>query len=197
MQEGEKRQRRRMKFLPEEDASLKQLVALYGDTSWVQIASRMPGRNIRQCRERWKHYLSCNRAKSPWTEEEDRLLFEKYCEFGPKWTKISRFFNERSDIQIKSRWQKKFIHFKNLNSRQHNIQIPYQMPSNIYQPIQTKPLYSNLQKNQQSIFINSQQQTDNYLQQQNNQNTYFNKFPNHEQILSNHTNLDLHFDEIL
>ena len=146
MQEGEKKQRRRMKFLPEEDANLKRLVALYGDTSWVQIASNMPGRNIRQCRERWKHYLSCNRAKSPWTEEEDRLLFEKYCEFGPKWTKISRFFNERSDIQIKSRWQKKFFYLKNFNERTH-INV-----NSILQPVQTN-IYTG---NQQQITQNNQ-----------------------------------------
>jgi hypothetical protein len=29
----------------------------------------------------------------------------KYVEFGPKWNKISRFFNDRSDNALRNRWQ--------------------------------------------------------------------------------------------
>lgn len=99
--------RRRMKFLPEEDEKLRELVAKYGK-SWNDIAKRLPGRNVRQCRERWKHYLSSDRAKSPWSNEEDILLFQKFMELGPKWTKIAKFFDNRTDIQIKTRWMKRF-----------------------------------------------------------------------------------------
>ncbi|KAK8833814.1 hypothetical protein M9Y10_039553 [Tritrichomonas musculus] len=99
--------RRRMKFLPEEDEKLRELVAKYGK-SWNDIAKHLPGRNVRQCRERWKHYLSSDRAKSPWSNEEDLLLFQKFMELGPKWTKIAKFFDDRTDIQIKTRWMKRF-----------------------------------------------------------------------------------------
>lgn len=99
--------RRRMKFLPEEDEKLKELVEKYGK-SWHEISNEMPGRNVRQCRERWKHYLSSDRAKSPWTNEEDLLLFQKFMELGPKWTKIAKCFDDRTDIQIKTRWIKRF-----------------------------------------------------------------------------------------
>lgn len=99
--------RRRMKFLPEEDEKLRELVAKYGK-SWNDIAKRLQGRNVRQCRERWKHYLSSDRAKSPWSNEEDLLLFQKFMELGPKWTKIAKFFDNRTDIQIKTRWMKRF-----------------------------------------------------------------------------------------
>ena len=104
---GGEKKRRRMKFLPEEDKKLIELVNEYGN-SWHKISKLMEGRNVRQCRERWKHYLSSNRAKSPWTPEEDALLLKKYMELGPKWTKISKFFDDRTDIQIKSRWTKRF-----------------------------------------------------------------------------------------
>ena len=40
------------KFNEEEDARLRELVNEYGDSSWIQIAAPMPGRNSRQCRER-------------------------------------------------------------------------------------------------------------------------------------------------
>jgi hypothetical protein len=35
---------------------------------------------------------------------EDRLLFEKFTEFGPKWAFIETYFNGRSEANIKNRW---------------------------------------------------------------------------------------------
>jgi hypothetical protein len=96
----------RKKFSPQEDANLLMLVARFGSLSWDAIACEMPGRNPRQCRERWKHYLSVGFAERPWTKAEDDLLIEKQQELGPRWTKLSRLFQNRSDIQLKSRWLK-------------------------------------------------------------------------------------------
>jgi hypothetical protein len=48
---------RRMRFKPDEDRILMDLVMRYGCDSWSWIASRLPGRNARQCRDRWNHYL--------------------------------------------------------------------------------------------------------------------------------------------
>lgn len=107
--------RRREKFLPEEDKKLKELVDEYGDQAWDLVVKEMPGRNIRQCRERWKHYLSSNKGKQPWTPEEDQLLFDKMKEIGPKWTKLATYFNGRTDIQVKTRWMKKFAAVSNLH----------------------------------------------------------------------------------
>lgn len=102
------KKRTRAKFLPEEDEKLRQLVAEFGLHAWDAIAERMPGRNQRQVRERWKHYLSGEKTHEPWTKEEDELLFEKVHELGGKWTKIARFLNGRTDLQAKLRWQKVF-----------------------------------------------------------------------------------------
>ena len=41
----------------------------------------------------------------PWTFEEDQLLVKKYAEFGPQWNKISKFFDKRSDNNVRNRWQ--------------------------------------------------------------------------------------------
>jgi hypothetical protein len=49
---------RRSRFLPEEDALLKHLVMKCGLKSWRRVAAELPGRNPRQCRDRWHHYLS-------------------------------------------------------------------------------------------------------------------------------------------
>ena len=120
--------RRREKFLPEEDQKLRELVSKFGENAWEEIVKLMPGRNIRQCRERWKHYLSSDKAKVPWTPEEDQLLYEKMEEYGPKWTKIATFFNNRTDIQVKTRWMQKFashstLHLKNRFYRKQPIMI--------------------------------------------------------------------------
>lgn len=103
----------RNKFTIEEDQKLRDLVSKYGDRSWGIISSLMENRSQRQCRERWKHYLSCdiNESKKPWTKEEDLILILKYNELGPKWTKIARELPGRSDLQVKQRY---FNHVKGI-----------------------------------------------------------------------------------
>jgi len=95
----------RSKFLPEEDERLSRLVKEHGDHNWEMISSKMIGRNPRQCRERWKHYLSADYSKKEWSTQDDLMLLEKLNEFGPKWTKIAYFLDGKTDIQVKSRFQ--------------------------------------------------------------------------------------------
>jgi hypothetical protein len=109
--------RRREKFSIEEDDRLRELVARFGTNSWESVAKGMPGRNVRQCRERWKHYVCSPDTKAPWSNDEDKLLFEKMVEIGPKWTKLAAWFPGRTDIQIKSRWMQRFAKYSNLHIR--------------------------------------------------------------------------------
>lgn len=102
----------RAKFSKEEDEILKNLVESLGDNNWQAISNRMPGRNSRQCRERWQNYLSPEIINGPWTPEEDELLVSKYKELGPSWKQISTFFPTRTDINIKSRWNLRERHLK-------------------------------------------------------------------------------------
>jgi hypothetical protein len=101
-------EKRRAKFSVMEDLQLRQLVAEYGVSNWAKIASLMPDRNLRQCRERWKHYLSATRLQVPWTVHEDQLLLEKVQAWGPRWTRIASFMGTRTDIEVKTRWFQKF-----------------------------------------------------------------------------------------
>ena len=94
----------RKSFSPKEDERLKMLVAKYGTDNWSAIEKEMPGRNVRQCRERYKHYLSPEISQRPWTAEEDELLLAKVNEYGSRWVTISKFFNNRTDINVKNRW---------------------------------------------------------------------------------------------
>ena len=92
------------KFDHVEDEKLKRLVNKFGQDDWNLIASKMRGRTVRQCRERWINYLDPNLNKSQWTEEEDKLLYQKFNEIGRKWKIISSFFKNRTDINVKNRW---------------------------------------------------------------------------------------------
>jgi hypothetical protein len=93
------------KFTPEEDAALLQLVTRFGTTDWKKIATYMPTRNVRQCRERYKNYLDPELRQGAWTHDEDMLLIEQFTEHGAKWNTIAQAFINRSDLALRNRWQ--------------------------------------------------------------------------------------------
>jgi hypothetical protein len=95
----------RSKFTAEEDERLLKLVEQHGSEQWQQISRAMPGRNSRQCRDRWTNFLSPDIKKSPWVEQEEGLLFRKIAELGNSWKKIASFFPGRSEVSVKSHWQ--------------------------------------------------------------------------------------------
>lgn len=103
----------KMQFTPSEDAQLVKLVKTYGESNWETIANIMGNRNIRQCKERYMKYLSPDINRCPFTEEEDNILIEKYNAFGPRWVKISKFFNNRTDAALKNRWNVLVRHHNN------------------------------------------------------------------------------------
>jgi hypothetical protein len=93
------------KFTAAEDELLDQIIEELGTDDWQLIAKQLPGRNARQCRDRWLNYLSPDVGNGPWTPEEEKILVEKYKEFGAAWKHIASFFKSRTDINVKSRWQ--------------------------------------------------------------------------------------------
>lgn len=68
----------RVPFTKAEDKKLRELVNRHGTSNWIPISKQMPGRNARQCRDRWLNYLSPDVVNGPWTAEEDELLVKKY-----------------------------------------------------------------------------------------------------------------------
>jgi hypothetical protein len=125
----------RSKFTDDENIQLRSLVAQHGLRAWVEIAKLLPGRSPRQCRERWKHYLSKDQSSVPWTESEDALLFEKVSELGPKWTRIAALLGNRTDIEIKARWLHKFNHILPLFPKSRRVCGP----SNLEDPDHPEP----------------------------------------------------------
>ena len=94
----------KIKFTEQEDQLLISLVQQHGPKDWIKISKLIETRNPRQCRERWKNYLNPELRKDAWTPEEDKILTEKVAEFGGKWNKIGKFFQNRSDNSIRNRW---------------------------------------------------------------------------------------------
>ena len=57
-----------------QDELLVQAVSKWGPHDWYQIASEIPGRLPRQCRERYKNHLRQGINTSPFTPEEDAII---------------------------------------------------------------------------------------------------------------------------
>jgi hypothetical protein len=92
------------KFTTDEDAQLRQLVAELGESNWEAVARCMPKRSVRQCRERWAHYLSPGVFDGQWSKAEDTLLKAKVLEVGRKWKLFELYFPGRTDVNIKNRY---------------------------------------------------------------------------------------------
>ena len=94
----------RMKFTPEEDHRLREIVRNFGTPNWAQVSALMGNRTARQCRERYRNYLAPQIINGRWTEEEEKLLEQLFEEMGPKWSKMARSFPTRSDVNLKNHW---------------------------------------------------------------------------------------------
>jgi hypothetical protein len=95
---------RRVRFQPAEDQILTDLVAHLGTDAWESVARRLPGRNARQCRDRWNHYLAGRQAAQGWTIADDIRLCRAVSSYGSQWRHIGRFFGGRSPSDLENRW---------------------------------------------------------------------------------------------
>ena len=102
--ENKGKTRIRRVFLKTEDELLKKLILSQTITNWNYISEFLPGRTARQCRERWKNYLSPTLNQKEWNKEEDDLLIDLIQQHGLKWSKIQTFFENRSYSNIKNRY---------------------------------------------------------------------------------------------
>lgn len=89
------------RFTRFDDEIIVSTVERYGVLTAAKKLSKSMNRTIRSIEERYNKFLRQSRV--PFTDEEDQKLLELHKNFGNKWTKISEFFNNKSDIQCRIR----------------------------------------------------------------------------------------------
>lgn len=90
----------------EEDNFLLKLMKDYpeGKWNWAKISVHIPGRNAKQCRERWFLNLDPSINRGPWTKEEDEKLMKYHREYNGRWSLIAKELKGRTENSVKTRF---------------------------------------------------------------------------------------------
>ena len=92
-------------FSPQEDSIIIDHVRRFGPKKWKICAQRLNHRTARQCCERYTNFLDPSISHSEWTIEEDMKLEEYVKKMGHAWSTISKYFEHRTPVNLKSRYK--------------------------------------------------------------------------------------------
>ena len=95
------------------DDNLVKLISVIGPRSWDEIATKIPNRTGKQCRERWNNHLDPLVMKNQWSMEENWVLFILQRSAQNRWAKIANVLLGRPDNSIKNYWNCTFRHKQN------------------------------------------------------------------------------------
>ncbi|KAJ1618904.1 transcription factor Myb9, partial [Pavlovales sp. CCMP2436] len=94
----------KQRWTTEEDHLLRDAVAVRGPHNWAAIASNVPNRNEKQCRERWMNQLRPDVDKGAWSPSEDARIVQLFGQLGSAWAEIAKHVPGRSDQMVKNRF---------------------------------------------------------------------------------------------
>lgn len=112
LSEAESKRKPRTVFSKEEDQMIRDFVSKNGAHNWNRIEKIIQTRTGRQCRERWKNFLSPSIFKREWSLEEDFRLKQLVALYGQRWSMFADFFPGRTDIIIRNRYSLLMRHMK-------------------------------------------------------------------------------------
>ncbi|KAG0269436.1 hypothetical protein DFQ27_003561 [Actinomortierella ambigua] len=100
----------------QEEEMLLEAVRELSSENWHAVAARVPGRNAKQCMQKWQTDLDPQINRLPWTIEEDQRLVEAYQAYGNSWQQIAKVVETRTWYQCYNRVRAKSVKSRIMNA---------------------------------------------------------------------------------
>ncbi|KAF9283875.1 hypothetical protein BGZ88_010263 [Linnemannia elongata] len=95
-----------------EEEILLEAVRGLSSENWHAVAQMVPGRNAKQCMQKWQTDLDPQINRLPWTDAEDEKLVEAYHRYGNSWQQIAKMVETRTWYQCYNRVRAKSVKTK-------------------------------------------------------------------------------------